>query len=568
MDRADAIAYLQQMALALELIGESPHRTAAFRRAARALSEIEDGDWDAWVEERGPALPGIGPGIRKRLADYRRTGTLADLEALHLQIPPGLFDLLRIRGLGPRRVRQLWQEADIVTLRRLERACRRGRLAKLPGFGEKTQQQLMEEIRRLRRYQGRSLRIHAIEQAQAREADLRAVKGLHDLTRAGELRRALETVGELVWVAGGDDPAIQLGRIATLTAASLPSPEEPDVVRFAAPDAPPERIVVTARDHHAARLFLETGNEAHVRGVLRRLAGRDLPSGDWLPATEEAIYAQAGLAYIPPEIREGRGEISASRSGELPDLLRAEQIQGVLHVHTTWSDGKGSVRRMTEEARRLGWSYIGIADHSQAAFYARGLSPERLQKQADEIAEVQEAFPDVRIFRGIESDILPDGTIDMPEASLAQLDFVIVSVHSVMRMTSGAMTDRLIRAIRHPQATVLGHPSGRLLLERESYPIDWERLLDAAADAGVAIEFNAPPERLELDWRLIRAATGRGIPICINPDAHRPDAMHHVIAGIDTARKGWLTAAQTLNTRGAGELAAFFREVRGRKVTR
>lgn len=619
MERTDAADYLNTMALALELLGESPHRIAAFSRAARIVQDTAGEAWIDWLAGRRPAPQGIGAGIRKRLDELARRGVAADLEALLLQIPPSLFDLLKLRGLGPRRVRTLWVDANIITLHQLERACRRGRLAHIRGFGERLQLQMQQEIRRLRRTRGLWLRHGAILLAQEHEERLRHVKGLIEIARAGQLRRALETVSEIVWVIAADEPSVLLGRLARLEGASLPNRGSPDTVLVDAPDAPRERMIVTAESHLAGRLFLETGSRAHTRSVLRSLAnagarlesasaseraadraesrnrkpagvqpaarvesvarkngGAPLSTGGirsrdqgahervWLPRSEEEIYERAGMAYVPPELREGRGEVLAARRGEIPALIRAGDLKGVLHVHTTWSDGKASIRQMAEEARALGWSYLGIADHSQAAFYARGLSAERLRRQAEEIRSLQTTLADMRIFRGIECDILPDGSLDLDSRTLEALDYVIVSIHSVMKMDRDAMTERIIRAMRHPAATILAHPSGRLLLERESYGVHWDRILDAAAETRVALEFNSVPERLDLDWRLIRSATDRGIPICINPDAHHPQAMRNVLEGIETARKGWLTPQQVLNTRSAGELEAYLSEVRHR----
>ncbi len=557
MQRVDIVAYVSRVALAMSLLGETSFKTAAYRRAAQAVAAMSEEAWQDWLAETGAPPPGVGARIQARLRSLASEGHATDLEALLVRIPPGLFDLLKIRGLGARRVHTLWQDAGIVTLRQLERACHRGHLARLTGFGEALQAQLGHEIRHARRMRGRWLRHTAGRFADEREDALRRIKGWVRMERAGEFRRAHETVNEIVWVISAEQPPVFLGRLATLEGTSLPSSEVPDTVVLKLPDTPTARFVVVRNSHFAARLFLATGSPAHVRAVLGRL---DAGPGDeltWLPESEEEIYARAGLAYVPPELREGRGEVEAAADGTLPRLITAGDLKGVLHVHTNWSDGRASIAQMVSEAQSIGWSYIGIADHSQAAFYANGLTAERLRRQLAEIEKVQADFPEVRIFRGIECDILPDGRLDLDDDALEMLDYVVVSVHSVMRMDCDTMTRRLVRAIQHPHATLLGHPSGRLLLEREGYDVDWERLFEAVADAGKAIEFNAPPERLDLDWRLMRDATRLGIPICINPDAHQLESLRNVFPGLDTARKGWLTPGQVLNARTADELHAY-----------
>ncbi len=479
-----------------------------------------------------------------------------------MQIPPGLFDLLRLPGLGSRRVRTLWTAGGIATLRQLDRACHRGRVAHLPGFTPELQTRLHGLIRARRHGRGQWLRPAALDHAATAEAQLARTKGVRRLERAGRLRRAWGVIDELVWVAAATEPRLVLGRLATLEAAGLPAPDEPDTVRVRPADGPAQRIVVVPERHLVARRFLETGSGAHVRGVLRRLP--DGTAEDWWPADEEEIYRRASLAYVPPELREGRGEIAAAAAGEMPRLLAAGDLRGALHVHTDWSDGRDSIRAVAGEARRLGWRYVGIADHSVTAFYAQGLTPRRVREQAYEVRAVQRDFPDVRILHGLECDILPDGLLDMPADVLGELDYVIASIHSPLGEDREAMTRRLIGAVGQPYVTLLGHPSGRLLLEREAYPVDFDALLDAVAERGVAIEFNARPERLDLDWRLLRRATARGIPIAINPDAHEAAGMGVVAAGLATARKGWLTPEQVMNARDLPDLLALLERCRRR----
>jgi DNA polymerase (family 10) len=576
MQRSEALRYLRRMAQTARLLGEPPARARVFGRAARTLRSWTAEDWARWTAGEAAPSDALDPRIEPRLRRFVATGRARDLEARLLRIPPGLFDILRVRGLNPARARALWQEGRIVTLRQLARACRRGALARLPGFDEGLQTRILARFVRARHLRTTWLRHRALAAAGRREAELERIPGVLRVARAGEMRRATELVSRLVWVVAAEAPATVLARLATLEGARLLPVASPDRVRREPPDEPPEEIVVVDAAHLAARLFLETGARAHVRGVLRRLARRDtgLPPPGWepapaspdeaetgglrLPADEAEIYARAALAFVPPELREGRGEVRAARAGTLPRLVEPGELQGVFHVHTNWSDGRAALPEIAAEARALGWRYVGIADHSRGAFYARGLDAARLAQQADEVRRVQRDFPDVRIFHGVECDILPDGRLDLDARALGALDYVIVSIHTLLDMEGASMTRRVVEAIRHPAATILAHPSGRLFHERPPYRLEWSRVFEAAAASGVAIEFNTTPSRLDLDWRRIRAATGRGVRLAVNPDAHHLEGLHRVALGLETARKGWLTAEQVLNTRSVVEMEEHF----------
>ncbi len=558
MTHAAAIQYLDQMKIALELLGEDPALARSYDQAAAIARQGDARTWDAFLSGAGPVPAGLAPDLQRSLMAVARGAGRVELEALHMRVPPGLFQILTLPALDAGRVRTLWRDLGVISLRQLARACRRGRLSRLEGFGPALEKQILAQIVRLHHGGGRWLRSAAEDLVESTQLRLRHVRDIADVAVAGDLRRAMETVDTITWVISSARPRATLGRLANQEGARIEEEAAQDTVVFTAANTPDQRLVVVSPEHFAVRLFLETGHPAHTQAVLARLAARGVRP-DQLPPSEEEIYRLAGLPLIDPVLREDRGEIEAAEAGALPRLIRGEDLHGILHMHTSWSDGRASLRHMIRAGVELGWEYVGVADHSQAAFYAGGLTPERLRKQALKVEELRPEFPSLHIFHGVECDILPSGQLDLPDDLLAELDFVIVSIHSMMRMGTVEMTDRIIAALEHPATTLLAHPSGRLLLEREAYGVEWDRVFDTAARHGVAIEFNAPPERLDLDWRLIRAATSRGIPICINPDAHSPEAMGNVFASIATARKGWLTPEQVLNTKSAGDMAAHLR---------
>jgi DNA polymerase (family X) len=558
MERAEAIEALRTLALIAELLDDDDVRASDMRRAARVITAMSPQRWQAWLA--GQTTPAIPSDIEQRLRALATPGPASELEAQLLRIPPGILEMLELPALGPKRVRRLWHEAGIVTPQQVRRAAQRGRLARILGFGPRLQRRLLDELRRRHQAQGRWTRHQALVAAAGREPLLRCLRDLTALAPAGELRRALETVTRIVWVAAADDPDRALGRL--LAAGADAGTDRTDCARFTHPDEPPQEVIVVEPARFPARLFLETGAPAHVAGMLELLA--PLWGDGWLPRDEPEIYARAGCAFVPPELREGRGEVAAARAGTLPRLVEFADLRGVFHCHTDWSDGRATILELAQGARRLGWNYIGIADHSQAAFYARGLDAARLAAQAQAIADAQREVPDVRIFHGVECDIEPDGRLDLAADVLARLDYVIASVHSLPRMGRAAMTARVVRALHDPATSFLAHPSGRLLLEREASSLDWEPVFDAALAQGVCLEFNTSPARLDLDWRLIRAATERGIRIVVNPDAHRLDMLASVEPALKTARKGWLTGAQVFNTASVEEIEEAFHARRGR----
>jgi DNA polymerase (family 10) len=558
--RSQAAGYLRELALALELLGEEPPVARALRAAARRIRGLPPGEWRRLSAGAPGEHLGLAGEWAAHLDTFAQTTDRSGLDALQLRLPPGLYELLALPGLGPRRVRRLWHDSQIVTLKQLRRAIRRGQLAPLRGFGPGLEARLRAVLARRRRAAARWLLQEGRHIAQRREASWRATRGLERLALAGEARRACETIGELIWVAAAAVPEEVLGRLSMQAGATLAG-DPPERVIWTPPEEPRQQVIVVEPERFSARLFLETGAAGHVRGVLARIATRhaDRAPGDLgLPESEEALYARAGLPWIPPALREDRGEIAAAAAGKLPATVSAADLRGVFHVHTDWSDGRASITEVAAAARTHGWEYIGIADHSPSAHYAGGLPAERLSAQGDEVRRVAAENPGLRLYHGVECDILPDGSLDYSDAQLAALDYVIASIHNVMTMSRERMTARVVRALRHPAVRIFAHPSGRLLLQRPAYALDWPVVFAAAAEAGVALEFNTTPDRLDLDWRLIRTATAQGVRLAINPDAHHLGALDQVAEGLATAAKGWLTAEQVINTRSARALEEWF----------
>jgi DNA polymerase (family 10) len=429
----------------------------------------------------------------------------------------------------------------------------------LPGFGAKTQEKILAGIRQLKRRQGFHLYANVIEEA---DRILKAVRGIAGVTQAdlaGEIRRRVEIVQSIALVvAGAKPPALLEALRAVPDTTQVEYLPESSSISARSPQGLPVSIQVCDTENYALALWLETGNSEHVEAVRQRVRAGTMPKAQ----TEEAVYAAAGLPYIPPELREGHGEIALAETGSLPVLLEAGQIQGIFHNHTIYSDGSATLEQMVESARALGYRYIGISDHSQSAFYANGLKEDRIRAQHAEINAVQKKFSDIRIFKGIEADILVDGAMDYPDEILAGFDFVIASVHSRFNLSEEDQTRRICRALANPYVTMLGHPTGRLLLSRDGYRVDMRKVLDTAAEHGKIVEINANPHRLDLDWRLCAYAKEKGVRFSINPDAHSTDGLAVVPFGVNVARKGGVTAADVVNTLPVEAMAAKLQAMR------
>jgi DNA polymerase (family 10) len=573
LDKKAIASVLEEMSLLLELTGANPFKSRAFANGARALETLEEDPATLVIENRLESVKGIGKGIAAAITELATRGSFSDHEELKASIPAGLLEILRIPGLGAKKVRALWQELDVTDLEALESAAKESRLRALPGFGAKSEAKILEGIAHRRRYAGRVLASKAERGAEPFVEMLEAHPRVRRVSLAGSLRRRAETVHDvdiLVAVDPEDRPEVM---DAFTSMASVERIRGRGTTKGSVVTAGGLAVDLraVAEEEFPYALHHLTGSKDHNTALRSRAKAMGLRMSEWgvfrgeerLGARDEAeVFGHLGLPWIPPELREDRGEIETADRGELPDLLEPEDVRGILHVHTTGSDGRESLGAMVDATRRRGYRYLGISDHSVSAFYANGLDADRVREQAREIEALRPELGDFRVFHGIESDILDDGSLDYDDDLLAELDFVIASVHSRFSQDRETMTERVLTAIRHPAVTILGHPTGRLLLAREPYEIDLGRVLDEAGRLGVAVELNANPQRLDLDWRSGRRAVAAGVTIAIGPDAHDTEGLDDMRFGVGIARKGWLTKREVLNCRTAKQVEAFFRRRR------
>ena len=573
---------LREIAQLLQLKGENAFKIRAYEQGAEAFDTLPaDPAAVGGLLERVKAgtlsqLPGIGKAIDQKVTELVTTGELKFLHALRAEFPPGALALVRIPGLGPRKAAMLIRELQIGSLAELEQACVEQRVRGLKGFGEKTEQQILEGVRSLKTEDRRWPLGESRRMAERLLERVQASPGIARAEIAGSVRRYAETNGDVDIVAAIADgaptePAMEAFRSASDVEQVLASGQTKCSVLLR--DGLQADLRVVTQAQFATALHHFTGSKQHhvkLRGLARdqgltiseyALARIDPSQGEPIPiADEAALYRALGLAPVPPELREDRGEIEAARANALPELLALADIQGFVHCHTTWSDGRNSLEEMARTAQSLGAKYIVISDHSQAAHYAGGLTPDRLRAQWDELAAVQEKLPGIRILRGSEVDILEDGALDFPDAMLEQLDVVICSMHQRFKLDEAAQTERIRRALSHPLCRIWGHPTGRKVLDREPAPLRMEELLEVAAEHGVTVEANGTPDRLDLSSDLLLLARKHGCKVSCSVDAHHKDELaRNLEYAVGTARRGWTERARVVNARGPDEFLAMLR---------
>ncbi|MEO7794493.1 MAG: DNA polymerase/3'-5' exonuclease PolX [Thermoanaerobaculia bacterium] len=570
--RSQIASILREVADLLELKGENPFRTRAFSQGARAIEGMAEDPQDLYEAGTLGEVRGIGPGLVAGIAEIVLTGGMALHHELRAAFPEGVRDLLRIPGLGPKRLRILIEKLGIDTPAALERACREGRVAELSGFGVKSAEKLLLGLSSLQKFGERHLLSTARTAAEALAAHLRSHPAVGRVEVAGSLRRSCETIGDLDLLVSAPAAAREGVVEHFLAAPSVLQAIERGASKAAAVVGGGVRadLRLVEEDEFAAALLHFTGSKEHNVALRSRARSRGwtlneygLHHGDSRLAldSERAIYAKLDLGWIPPEAREGLGEVEIAETlgnPGIPELVTCADLRGTFHVHTDWSDGIATLGGMASAAEKLGWEYLGIADHSRAAAYARGLDAERVRRQWEEIDRWNAAGRSPYLFKGTECDILGDGALDFDDELLLGFDYVVASVHSRFSMARESMTARWVRAASHPCVTFLGHPTGRLLLVREPYDFDLDAVLAAARENGAIPELNANPHRLDLDWRPLRAWLAAGGTSSIHPDAHSPNGLTDVAYGIGIARKALATPPQILNTHPLAEVQAHF----------
>jgi DNA polymerase (family 10) len=570
MDSRTAAHVLSQIGALLEAKGDQKFKARAYAGAARALVALDTDDLLP-ILESGELIktPGIGPATLSVIRELVETGESSYLSRLREGMPQGLLDLMRVPGLGVAKIQLLHEALGVETVEDLERVAQNGQLAALPRFGKKTAEKILKGIEISRRNAHLERFPAAVVEAHVMLANVVKHPDVRHADVAGSIRRHNEVVADIDIVAecSADPEEVAESFAHSPGVSKAETGEEPGAVSIRFVDGTQLDMYCASTADYPMALWRATGSTAHVEemSVLADKKGF-LLKGNWLVKkegkrvpidSEEALFAALDLVPIPPEMREGMGEIEAAARRELPELVTFDDLRGVLHCHTDYSDGSASLEEMAIAAKERGWSYIGISDHSESAFYAGGLKRDKLARQHDEIDRLNAELKDFRILKGIEADILADGRLDYDAETLDRCDYVIGSIHSRFSMDGEAMTKRVLAAMDDPHLTILAHPTGRLLLSREPYAINVEAVLEKAADVGVAVELNADPHRLDLDWRYCRQAKELGVTIEIGPDAHSTAGLDNVHFGIGMARKAWLEAGEILNTRSPEDILAF-----------
>jgi DNA polymerase (family 10) len=564
MENIEIARTFDEVADLLEIQGENPFRIRAYRTAARTVGSL-GAPVAALIEKGGEAaldeLPGIGADLAGKIATLCRTGSLPLLNQLKRKTPESLVTLLRIPGIGPKRAKLVHAKLGVKTLPQLEKAARAGRLARLPGLGRATEQAILRGIETDRQHAARVPLAQAEAYIRPLVDALRAVPAVRQLDIAGSVRRRKDTVGDVdILVSANDPKAIADAFVSHQDVADVLAHGDTRAAVRLRGGLQVDLRVVPPKSYGAA-LHYFTGSKAHniavrLMGVKRRLKineyGVFRGSRQIGGRTEQEVFRAVGLPWIPPELREDRGEFDAARKGRLPALVTLDDIRGDLQMHTTYTDGRSTLVEMVRAAAGLGYEYIAITDHTQAVRVAGGLTKAGFRKQWREIDRIRTKFPDIVVLRSAEVDILDDGTLDLDEGTLRELDVVVISVHSRFNLSRAAMTRRIVKAMQHPRANILGHPTGRLLGKREPYDVDMAQIVKAAADHGVLLEINAQPDRLDLHDLHTAMAREAGVKLVIGSDAHHVDELAFMRHGVDQARRGWCEAADIANTRRVG----------------
>lgn len=541
----------------MELHEENPFKTKSIANAAFKIDKLLFSVAGKTQEEL-EKVDGIGKSTAAKVMELLQTGTITELQELLAKTPEGIVEMMGIKGIGPKKIAIIWKELGIENIGELYYACNENRLVEAKGFGFKTQEEIKKVIEFRMAGNGKFLYAQIDPEAHELLEEIRGIfpDALKHIT--GEIRRRNDIISELVIVVGSINQQIAFDALATSTLLNNVTLNGKHISGELKNGLLVD-IICVQRSQYYKELFLNTGSEEHIKAVLKRITG-ELEA----PESEEIIYEKANLQWMPPELREGTDFIDMAIHNRLPTLITLNDLKGALHNHSTWSDGVNTLEEMAVYCRdELKLEYLGISDHSKSAFYAKGLSIERVLQQHDEIDHLNKRLNGFHIFKGIESDILNDGSLDYPDEILARFDFIVASVHSNLKMTEEKATARLIKAIENPYTTILGHPTGRLLLSRKGYDIDYKKVIDACAANNVIIEINANPLRLDLDWRWHQYAISKGVMLSVNPDAHRNSGFQDMKYGVIAARKGGLAKENCLNALPLAEIKNLFEKKKG-----
>ena len=587
MENLDVARTLTELADLLEIQGASPFRIRAYRNAVNTINSLSQPLKDMVAAgEDLTELPGVGKSVAKYIGEFLTSGSISRLEEVSAEFPRSLVQLMRLDGVGPKKARKLFEELDVRTVDDLAAELEAGRVQTLDGFGVKSAAKIIDAIEDHKKHTGR-FQIRETERLIAGLLEhMQSAPGVARIELAGSLRRRKETIGDvdiLAELEGDGTPVVDhfvsfsgaqrvVGAGSTKGSIVLHSGLQVDL------------RVIPSRSFGAALQYF-SGSKGHNVAVRSRAVRQGLRVNEWgvfrVPETEDdepigkedgerlagdteqSVYEVLGMSWVPPELRENRGEVEAACEDELPELVSLEDIRGDLQMHSTWSDGKASVEEMARSCLERGYEYFALTDHSQAMAMVQGLTPERAREQWAEIEQVQELVPGIRILKSVEVDILKDGSLDMPDDVLEQLDVLVISVHSFMDQNKKTMTDRVLRAMQHPSADILAHPTGRIINRREPFELDVEAVLEAAADLSVAVELNANPNRLDFSDVHVHRAKELAVPVVISTDAHSPRGLADMRFGVDQARRGWLEASDVLNTRSVEEMMGWL----GRRET-
>ncbi|GEO06411.1 DNA polymerase/3'-5' exonuclease PolX [Adhaeribacter aerolatus] len=567
MENKDIVRAFRLATSLMELHDENPFKIRSYTNAVAVLERLES-PLVGLTADQLERIEGIGKALAGKIVELSETGSFADLDKFVAATPPGVVEMLRIKGIGPKKIRAIWKDLGVTTTEGLLEACENNQIAALKGFGAKTQETIKNALLYTQESKGKVLYAEIEPLALHLRDYLRQTLNTELVETAGEVRRRLEIIQTLLLVIGQNNPDPVFQALAAVPELTFEEHRSgPFIWRGRENTAGLALEVKIVPDAcFTNELFLQTGSEAHLSALFNESECLVQLTRKEKFTSEAAIYERAGLAFVQPEMREGTNEILLARENALPELITEDDLRGILHNHSTYSDGVHTLEQMAVHCRDKGYDYLGICDHSKSAFYANGLQEFRVKEQHREIEKLNRQLAPFIIFKGIESDILADGSLDYDNAVLATFDFVVASIHSNLKMDITKATNRLIGAIENPYTTILGHPTGRLLLRREGYPIDHKAVIDACAEHEVIIEINSNPWRLDLDWRWVEYALAKGVKLSLNPDAHSMAGYDDMRYGVFMGRKGGLTREMTFNAWSAEAVASHFEARKKRAV--